>query len=256
MFGSCVKKPKQITPIMLLCHGNKHSYNNLLTSLSTESKKFTTMDLHKCPDFKVDITKDITMKHSLYEQFDMIMSVYCPVDIYVSDDGRLNKQTLYNIYRMLRPNGYYIFQMPTPFSSHTLDLTDEYFEKYDIPYGYTFVDVNAILTDPVLTKYFDVKYVYQHEVSSGSPFEGYIYTTPEERFQKASSDPRIPKNVEDKCTQHGINIQKWHILNDKALIVLQRKNTHSPVEGGASKVYTGPRGGKYVVMNGKRKYLK
>jgi SAM-dependent methyltransferase len=263
MFTACFKNNKhEPAQVLLLCHGRKHSYTHLENHFCRYAKDFTTIDIQQRPDIKLDVTQTLPSEHidKVTRRFDIIASIFCPFNLFFeSKREKLNETFFQNIHTMLRPGGLFL----TRLNGYWLDLSDETKEAYDIPYSYNLTDVSKFLESPTLLKYFNVKYLYQHELESGNVFDGYISTDKSNRTEFVNKE--MLQCIVNKCEEHGIDVKEWNNFNNKQLVVLERKelhvrgarggspnlDTHFMIGNRRARIYYGPRGGKYVKVNGK-----
>lgn len=195
--------------ILLLCHDKKHKYDFLITHFSKSAKKYKTLDLYGKPDYKLDITKPISIK----EQFQLITSVHCPFVLYD------NEQTFINIYDMLAPGGLFMTKFGG-INVPVIELSEKQREKYDVPISYDFIDMSKII--PKLSKYFKVVYMCQHSLNSKihNVFDGYIYT--DNNNKTIYANMKVPKCLINTCDVLGVDIVKWIKYNNNELVVMQK----------------------------------
>lgn len=204
-------------PVLLLCHGRKHSYKDLEAHFSDHAKQFTTMDICHNPDIMLDVTKELSDEQRVRGKFYIIASIFCPYRLFFARD-KLNETFFKNVCMMLRPGGLFI----TRLHGYSLELSDELKELHHIPCSYDLPDISRFIKSKEITKYFDIKYLYQHKLGEGdSPFEGYVYTDANNKTYFTRE--RMPKRILNKCKQQCIDIEKWQAFNNKQLVVLKRK---------------------------------
>jgi hypothetical protein len=85
---------REITGTLLLCHGRKQQYTNLLSNFSENAKTLTTVDLGSSPDYTIDISNSKTDISDLSNKFDVIASIYCPIQIYYKQDETTTTTTI------------------------------------------------------------------------------------------------------------------------------------------------------------------
>jgi hypothetical protein len=102
-------KIKKNTKILLLCHGNKHSFCDCPFPISKKMMKYiVTLDQNEScePDIVEDFTKPTCLKK---DSIDLAGGIYYPQDLIVNEDGTLQQNSFFpNIIKLLKHGGYYI----------------------------------------------------------------------------------------------------------------------------------------------------
>lgn len=104
------KKVKHNTKILLLCHGNKHSFTHGCPFPISRKmmKHIVTLDLREStePDIVEDFTKETQV---LPNSIDLVCGIYYPCKLLVTPRGKLRKNHfLSNISKVLKVGGYYV----------------------------------------------------------------------------------------------------------------------------------------------------
>jgi hypothetical protein len=272
-FRSQKSQSREITDTLLLCHGRKQQYTKLLSDFSKKASDLTTVDLVSCPDYTIDISNSETNISALSNKFDVIASIYCPIQIYYKQDETttttINETTFKNLHGMLKDDGMYFFVLPQGDYSMTkthVNLSDDDRKTCD-PRNYDFPNVNLFLNSSEITTYFNVKYVYQHELNNllNNTHEGYIFVENDKqsKYPDSIDSTQMPDDVIEKCNAQDIDIQKWHEANQYQIIVLVKKkiivggsiNEKHVYKGRSYKIRVGARGGRFIMVLGNKKYV-
>jgi hypothetical protein len=226
------QQSREITGTLLLCHGRKQQYTNLLSNFSKKASDLTTVDLGSSPDYTIDISNSKTDISDLSNKFDVIASIYCPIQIYYKQNETtiINETTFENLHKMLKDDGMYFFVLPQGDYSMTkthVNISDHDRDQFEIPCNYDFPNVNLFLNSSEITTYFNVKYVYQHELNNllNNTHEGYIFVENDKqsKYPDSIDSTQMPDDVIEKCNAQDIDIQKWHKAYQYQIIVLVKK---------------------------------
>lgn len=104
-FDKNIKKRK----ILLLCHGNKHTFNCCPFPVSKKMMPYI-VTLDNDPTCESDIREDFTRPTKIKkESFDLTCAIFYPQSLIVSNDGTLEQNHfISNITKILKIGGYYI----------------------------------------------------------------------------------------------------------------------------------------------------
>jgi hypothetical protein len=251
------RPPREDANVLLLCHANNHNFKQLNTQLFKDKQSGTnyeTMCISDKPDMKVDIT--ITKAKAdpplPLQKYKIIISVYCPSEVFFDDNGDLIESTFQNIKTMLQPGGVFVFSLPISVDNLNID-------------GYINECTHESTTDinKVIKKLSTLQSLKAHAVYKNTQDDGQGFFTNDNNTQGDYYGQM--QNIISLFDDVKLDFIKWSEWNDKRLIVLQKvsdsqmgggKKLHSTKEKimtkkGPRVVYEGPRGGKYVKLDGK-----
>jgi hypothetical protein len=250
------RQPREAANILLLCHANNHNFKQLNTHLFTDKQakiNYETMCISDKPDIKTDITSNAQLPK---QKYNIIVSVYCPSQVFFDDEGNLVETTFKNIHEMLLPNGIFIFSLPYSVDNLNIDgYTNECTEE-------SIVDINKVVTKMRSLKQFVLLPTFTNNEDDGQGFFDPSSSTNSAQYYEKM------KNIILQFSDFKLDFTKWSEWNDKRLIVVQKntpqngmgkshtKRLHRTGEKvttlkGPRTIYQGPRGGKYIKMVGK-----